>query len=112
MALHPSGLHLIVALPDKVDIFNILSNSLGKVKTLNLKYCGEIKFSHGGHLFACVVNHNTVYVYNFYTHECPPSMIFTGHVLKIRSIEWNATDRGFTTCCHGGNIYFYDLHQK
>ena len=100
-------------MPDKVDIFNILSTSLGKVKTLNLKGCAEIKFAHGGHLFACVVNQKDVFVFNFYTHECPPSMIFTGHhVQKIRCIEWNETDRGFTTCCHGGNIYFFDLFQK
>lgn len=62
-------------------------------------------------MFACVANQNTIFVFHFYTAECPPSMIFQGHVQRVRCIDWFENDLGFTTCCLGGNIYFYDLHQ-
>lgn len=56
VAFHPSGLHVVVAMQDKIEIYNVLSDKLTKSKTINLKGCNEIKFSHGGHLFACVAN--------------------------------------------------------
>ena len=38
-------------------------------------------------------------------------MQFTGHVNKVRSIDWFADDLGFTSCGLDGNVYFYDLYQ-
>jgi WD40 repeat protein len=38
-------------------------------------------------------------------------MIFTGHVQRVRCVQWFDNDLGFATCCHGGNIYFYDLYR-
>lgn len=38
-------------------------------------------------------------------------MMFVGHVQRVRCIDWFENDLGFTTCCLGGNIYFYDLNQ-
>ena len=53
VAFHPSGLHLIVAFGDKISVCNILSNKIAFSKTIPTKNCYEIKFSNGGHLFAC-----------------------------------------------------------
>ena len=76
IAFHPSGLHFIVALPDKVNICNLLSKDV-KVKTsLPIKGCTEISFAHGGHLFACAAGQGNreIHIYNFYTNELPKSM--------------------------------------
>ena len=68
-------------------------------------------FASGGHLLACVVNQKDIHVYNFWTLECPANMIFTGHVQRVRCIQWFDNDLGFATCCQGGNVYFYDLYK-
>jgi len=62
-------------------------------------------------MFACVANTKDVHVYNFYTSDCPDTLMFTGHADKVRCIEWFENDLGFTTCCMGGHIHFYNLHQ-
>jgi cilia- and flagella-associated protein 57 len=68
VAFHPSGFHIIVAYPDKVQIMNVLSNSLKEsAPVLSLKGCKEIKFSNGGHLFAASVGQGGINIYNFYT---------------------------------------------
>ncbi len=109
VAFHPSGLHLIVAMQDKILMCNILSRTITSFKTHPIKGCTEIKFSHGGHLFACAANQKDIHVFNFYTGECSISMQFTGHVSRVRCIDWFENDLGFTTCGNDGNVYFYDL---
>jgi WD40 repeat protein len=71
VAFHPSGFHIIVALSDKIQMMNVLSKSLNHIKPLQIKGCREVRFSNGGHLFACAVGTNSVHIYNFYTGECP-----------------------------------------
>jgi len=54
IAFHPSGFHLVVGLAEKVLIMNVLSTDLASVKSIAIKNCREIRFSHGGHLFVVV----------------------------------------------------------
>lgn len=85
LAFHPSGWHLIVGFTDKLRFMNIIEKSIVGYKDVLLKSCKEIKFSHGGHLFAaaCV---NNIYVFRFYTGECPPHMKFSGSDMNITCI--------------------------
>jgi len=110
VAFHPSGLHLVIALQDKINMCNVLSNSISFFKSIGIKGCNEIKFSNGGHLFACVANEKLIHVYNFYTTDCNERMQFQGHMGRVMSIDWFPNDMGFTTCGQDGNIYFYDLY--
>lgn len=116
IAFHPSGFHLLVAGQDKIQICNILSNEIkvpqGGNGTLSIKACSEIRFSNGGHLFACAAGQSTkeIHIYNFYTGECHKSMQYTGHTAKVRSIAWFENDMGFASTAADGNIYFYDLY--
>ena len=111
VAFHPSGLHLVVAMQDKILMCNILSRSINSFKSHPIKGCTEIRFAHGGHLFACAANQKDIHVFNFYTTDCPVTMQFTGHVNRVRCIDWFENDLGFTTCGLDGNIYFYDLYK-
>ena len=114
VAFHPSGFHVVCALVDKIAIYNVLGQEFQATsRTLQIKGCREIKFSNGGHLFACAVGLNAIYVYNFYTEDCPSYYQCKGHVNKVRSIDWWENDMGFTSCGQDGNVYFYDLiYQK
>lgn len=108
VAFHPSGLHLIVALTDKIQLCNVLTSSITPYQMITVKNCSEVRFANGGHLFACAAK-TEIDVYNFYTGESPQYMQFHGHhVNKVTSIDWFENDQGFTSCGHDGNIYFYD----
>lgn len=60
-------------------------------------------------MFAAAVGPGAIYIYNFYTQECPQNMICKGHSNKVRSIDWFEDDMGFASCGMDGNCYFYDL---
>jgi hypothetical protein len=53
LAFHPSGFHLIVGFTDRVRMMNVFKDSLKPFQTIGIKGCREIRFSNGGHLFAC-----------------------------------------------------------
>lgn len=53
LALHPSGFHIVVGFSECIRMMNILDKSLVSYKTISVKNCREISFSHGGHYFAC-----------------------------------------------------------
>ena len=52
VAMHPSGLHIIVAFADKLRLLNILMEDLRDVKEFAIRASNEVRFSNGGHLFA------------------------------------------------------------
>lgn len=53
LAFHPSGFHIIVGFTDKVRMMNVFQKTLKTFKEIPIKLCREIRFSNGGHLFAC-----------------------------------------------------------
>lgn len=87
-------------------MMNIFSHSLKEYCTIPIKYCKEIKFSHGGHLFACQ-NGSNIQVFKFYTAETPQSYLFKGHDSFVRSINWLEDDSGFVSSGYDNVIYFW-----
>ncbi|KAF4674972.1 WD repeat domain 65 [Perkinsus chesapeaki] len=69
VSMHPSGFGLIVAFADRIKIMNILMDDIKEYKELPLKGCKEVKYSHGGHLFAVAVSANQVQIYKSYSGE-------------------------------------------
>ncbi len=67
VAFHPSGLHLVIGFLDRVRIMNVYARNLKQIPDVNITFkgCKDIKFSNGGHLFACI-NGYTVNVVRFY----------------------------------------------
>jgi cilia- and flagella-associated protein 57 len=66
MTCHPSGLYLLVSFNDKIRHMSVMPGKIEPFHDLSIKGCKEIKFSNGGHLYAC---HDTsdVHVYRFFT---------------------------------------------
>jgi len=107
VAFHPSGFHILVAFTDKVSMMNVLSSSIKEFNSVQMKNCREVRFSNGGHLFAAGGMNQGIYVFNFYTGECPSNMQCKGHA-TVRGIDWFEDDSGF--CSTGGDsAYFYNL---
>ena len=74
-----------------------------------MKACHEIRFSNGGHMFACSLGSGQINIFNFYTGENPQNMQCKGHVNRVRSIDWLENDTGFISCANDGNGYCWDM---
>lgn len=108
LALHPSGLHIVVGFSECIRMMNILDKSLVSYKTIFVKNCREISFSHGGHYFACQ-NAANIQVYKFYTGESPENFVFKGHTGVVKSISWLEDDTGFVSCGWDCSIFLWKL---
>lgn len=107
VAFHPSGFHLVVGFNERIRMMNLFEKSLASYKDIQVRMCREIKFAHGGHLFA-VANQSTINVYNFYLPETPK--VFKGHNSTIRAIAWLQDDSGFVTSSWDAYMYVWKLH--
>ena len=65
-----------------------------------MKACHEIRFSNGGHMFACSLGSGQIN-----SGENPQNMQCKGHVNRVRSIDWLENDTGFISCANDGNGY-------
>ena len=68
-------------------------------------------FSHGGHLFACQ-NDKQIWVYKFYTAECPVQFQFEGHVQPVKRISWLEDDTGFVSCGGDAILHMWKLYPE
>ena len=109
IAFHPSGLHLVIGLSDQVKLHNILDKRLEKYKSIPIKECREIVFSHGGHLFACQ-NDKEIWVFKFYTASIPASFKFSAHTQPVKRICWLEDDSGFISCGQDAMLYVWKLY--
>ena len=100
-------------------MMNILDTSLEKYNkhSIMIKNCREVRFSHGGHLFACQSGISNVSVYKFYTAERPDEFFFKCCEDKptekpIKSISWLDDDSGFVTCTFDQSVHLWKLYPQ
>ena len=109
LALHPSGFQMVIGFGEKIEMMNILDKTLVPYKSIPIKNCREIAFSHGGQYFACQ-NASNITVFKFYTGESPSEFFFRGHNNFIKSISWLEDDTWFVTCGWDASIFFWKLY--
>ena len=105
IALHPSGLYVVVGFTDKLRLMSLLIDDMRVVKEISVKSCRECRFAHGGHMFA-VVNQTAVQIFDTYT--CTMRMQLREHQQTVRSIIWTDNDRKIVTVGKDGNVYLWD----
>lgn len=108
VAFHPSGFHIIVGFTDRVRMMNVFQKSLKSFHTIAIKGCREIRFSNGGHLFACASQSN-INIYKFYTGE-NGDMIYKMHGGPVRCLHWFDDDSGFISGGWDGNVFCWKLY--
>ncbi|EQC33951.1 hypothetical protein SDRG_08631 [Saprolegnia diclina VS20] len=106
VALHPSGLHVVVAFTDKLRMLNILMDDIRPYREFPVKACKEVRFSHGGQYFA-VANNNTIQVYGTYSGEL--MTVLRGHTNQVNAIVWKHGDRKLVSCGSDGSIFQWDV---
>uniref|UniRef100_A0A3B1KA86 Cilia and flagella associated protein 57 n=1 Tax=Astyanax mexicanus TaxID=7994 RepID=A0A3B1KA86_ASTMX len=102
VALHPSGLFILVGFSDKIRLMNLLIDDIRAFKEFTVRGCRECAFSHGGHMFAAV-NGNVIHIYSTTTFENVLNL--KGHNGKVRSMAWSADDSRLVSCGMDGAVY-------
>ncbi|KAG5841540.1 hypothetical protein ANANG_G00200590 [Anguilla anguilla] len=102
IALHPTGLFILVGFCDKLRLLNLLINDIRTFMEFNVRGCRECAFSNGGHLFAAV-NGTVIHIYSTITFENVRNL--KGHNGKVRSIIWSDDDSRLVSCGMDGAVY-------
>jgi hypothetical protein len=102
IALHPSGLFLLVGFTDKLRMLNLLIDDIRSFKDFPVRNCRECSFANGGHKFAAA-NGPTIEIYSTYTFEAVGQL--KGHNQKVTSIVWSADDTKIVSCGLDGAVY-------
>ncbi|XP_022054738.2 cilia- and flagella-associated protein 57 [Acanthochromis polyacanthus] len=102
VALHPTGLFILVGFSDKLRLMNLVIDDIRTFKEFTVRSCQECAFSHGGHLFAAVSG-NIIHIYSVTSFE--NILNLKGHNGKVRGIEWSLDDSRLVSCGMGGAVY-------
>lgn len=100
-AIHPSALLVLVGFSDCLRVMSLLADDLRPFKEIPIKGCREVRFSHGGHLFAAA-DGSTIQIYSTYT--CERLGTFTSHKGRVRSIRWTDDDSSIVSCGMDGQV--------
>ncbi|GLD61367.1 cilia- and flagella-associated protein 57 [Lates japonicus] len=102
VALHPTGLFILVGFSDKLRLMNLVIDDIRTFKEFTVRGCRECAFSHGGHMFAAV-NGNVIHIYSVTSFE--NILNLKGHNGKVRGIEWSRDDSRLVSCGMDGAVY-------
>jgi len=105
IALHPSGLYILVGFSDKLRLMNLLIDDIRTFKEFTIRGCKECSFSNGGHMFAAAPG-NIIQIYSTSTFENIANL--KGHNGKVRSVVWSADDSKIVSCGMDGALYEWD----
>ncbi|XP_071953863.1 cilia- and flagella-associated protein 57-like isoform X2 [Antedon mediterranea] len=105
IALHPSGLFILVGFSDKLRLMNLLIDDIRTFKEFTVRGCRECSFSNGGHMFAAV-HGNVIQVYSTSTFEIINNLKEITDSQILRDVE--ATDVTLTQVAmsHNGRMLF------
>lgn len=105
--LHPSGMFVIVSYNSHLQYYNVLPNKLKPYYgDQEVKGSKEIKFSNGGHLFACN-QLESVLVFKFFSAVL--AYKFTHHKTIVRALAWLDDDSGLSSAGTDYQICFWKL---
>ncbi|XP_060897415.1 cilia- and flagella-associated protein 57 [Labrus mixtus] len=106
VALHPTGLFVLVGFSDKLRLMNLLIDDIRTFKEFTVRGCRECSFSHGGHMFAAV-NGNVIHIYSVLSFENIINL--KGHNGKVHGIEWSLDDSRLVSCGVDGAVYEWNI---
>ncbi|KAI8611737.1 WD40-repeat-containing domain protein [Chytriomyces sp. MP71] len=102
VAIHPSGLYVLVGFGDKLRLMNVLIDDFRLFKEFPIRSCRECCFSNGGHVFAAA-HGNMIQLYSVWTFENYGNL--KGHNGKVRSLHWTPDDAVLVSAGSDGAVY-------
>ena len=109
VAMHPSGLHIVVGLADKLRLMNILMDDIRGYKDFSIKGCTQVKFSNGGQYFAAI-NASAVQIYETYTFNNVATL--RGHTAKVTNLWWYFDDSQLITSSTDNSVLVWNIHNN
>ncbi|XP_064153500.1 cilia- and flagella-associated protein 57-like isoform X1 [Anguilla rostrata] len=106
IALHPTGLSILVVFLKKLLLLNLLIDDVRTFKEFPLAGCRECGFSHGGHVFAVACGTD---IHFFSTTTLEKVLKLTGHKKKVQSIDWSEDDRKLVSLDVDGAVYEWNV---
>ncbi|KAJ3190576.1 Cilia- and flagella-associated protein 57 [Irineochytrium annulatum] len=106
VAIHPSGLYILVGFSDKLRLMNLLIDDIRSFREFTVRGCRECRFSNGGQYFAAV-HGNTIQIYSTWNFENLGNL--KGHNGKVRSLSWSPDDSKIVSAGMDGAIYDWSL---
>ncbi|KXS19851.1 WD40 repeat-like protein, partial [Gonapodya prolifera JEL478] len=106
IALHPSGLYVLVGFSDKLRMCCVLVDDVRVVREFTIRGCRECRFSTGGQFFAAV-HGTTVQIFSTWTFDLLATL--KGHSGKVRSLHWSSDDSKLVTAGIDGAVYEWAL---
>ncbi|KAM6927807.1 LOW QUALITY PROTEIN: cilia- and flagella-associated protein 57-like [Xenentodon cancila] len=106
VALHPTGLFILVGFSDKLRLMNLVLNDIRTFVEFPVRGCKECAFSHGGHLFGAV-DGNVIRIYSLTSFE--NILNLKGHSRKVLGLEWSLDDRRLVSCGMDGAVYEWNM---
>jgi WD40 repeat protein len=93
---------VVVGFKEHIRIYNIVMDELKLFRETPVKGCRDIRFSHGGHMFAATASIN-VLVFCSVTFE--QLFSFQGHMGPVRRVVWTHKDSMLLSIAADGNVY-------
>lgn len=106
VAIHPSGLYILVGFSDKLRLMNLLIDDIRPFREFTIRGCKECKFSNGGQYFAAI-HGNSIQIYSTWSFENVCHL--KGHIGKVRTISWSSDDLKLVSAGMDGAIYEWSL---
>eukprot|EP00049_Salpingoeca_infusionum_P018833 m.358992 g.358992 ORF g.358992 m.358992 type:complete len:1196 (+) comp18362_c0_seq1:186-3773(+) len=106
VAIHPSGLFVLVGFGDKLRLMNLLMDDIRPFREFSIRECRECRFSNGGHVFAAAQG-NIIQLYSTWTFQNIASL--KGHNGRIKSLAWSADDTKLVSCGSDGAVYEWNV---
>ncbi|KAJ3346258.1 Cilia- and flagella-associated protein 57 [Entophlyctis luteolus] len=104
IALHPSGLYVLVGFSDCLKLMNVLIDDIRPFWESNIRGCREVRSS----VFS-ILNPIQVSVHVHRTWSFEPLGYLKGHTGKVKSISWSSDDSTLTSCSLDGAVFEWSL---
>jgi WD40 repeat protein len=106
VAVHPSGLSLLVGFLDRLALYSVLLNELQLVREFNVRSAAIVKYSSSGEYFAVAAG-STLYVFDSVGGRVITSIrIQQG---RIKSMNWLLFDKRLLTVRSDGRVDKWDV---
>ena len=106
IAIHPSGLSLVVGFVDKLKIYSVLLGKLHETRELPVRQCNLVKFSTGGQMIAAASG-SSIIVFDAMTAK--QICALRGHQSRIRSIRFTMGDSQIISVGAEGAVLLWDV---
>eukprot|EP00937_MAST-01D_sp_MAST-1D-sp2_P001084 g1084.t1 len=106
IGVHPNGFQVVIGFRERLRLYNVLLDSLRPFKDMPAKNCRELRFSHGGHVFASACG---ISVHVYATHTMELLHTFNGHIAPVSRLIWSRDDRHLYSAGADGGVYGWHL---